>query len=385
MTFITDPIYILAMLAFVLFISDWLNKKPFFKTFGIALMVIIITAILANMGLMPTTSNPTYDSIFEYLAPLALFLLLLDVNLIQLKKVGFPILFAFILGSFGTVLGVLVATFIIKDSSHFEGIYNALSGMFAGTYTGGSINFNAVALHYKVVDKGVIYTNAVAVDNVVTTLWFFLTIAIPVTLQRVAPRLQNKKKMTSRPIMTTAPTDEIETISIKSISILIAISCFSLFIADKIALFFKEQGVVIPAILVLTTIALILAQFKVISKVKGNMLLGSWAVYVFLAVVGAYCDFAALGQSGYLSLLLLIFVTVIVLIHGLFIFGINLLLKYDWEIIAIASQANVGGGTTALALAKNFKRDELILPSIIIGSIGNALGTYIGFSVAAYF
>ncbi|WP_394748821.1 DUF819 family protein [Spongiimicrobium salis] len=385
MEFINHPIYLIAILAFVLLISDWLTKKAFFKTFGIALMVIILTAILANIGLVPTTSNPVYNGIFDYLAPIALFLLLLDVNLRQLKKVGFPILFAFVLGSLGTVLGVLVASFIIKDSVHFQGIYNALAGMFAGTYTGGSINFNAVALHYEVVDKGVIYTNAVAVDNVITTLWFFLTIAIPVSLQKLAPRFKKNKNTASKdPLDIGSQTDEIETLTLKSISILVGISCFALFISDQIAVFFETQGIVIPAILILTTIALILAQFKTISQVKGNMLLGSWAVYVFLAVVGAYCDFAALGQSGYLSVLLLCFVTVIVLIHGLFIFGINFFLKYDWEIIAIASQANVGGGTTALALAKNFKRNELILPAIIIGSIGNALGTYIGFSIAAY-
>jgi uncharacterized membrane protein len=49
---------------------------------------------------------------------------------------------------------------------------------------------------------------------------------------------------------------------------------------------------------------------------------------------------------------------------------------------AIASQANIGGGTTAMALAKNFGRNELILPAILIGSLGNALGTYLGFMVA---
>ncbi len=86
MEFTTNAIYIIAVLAFILFISEWLVKKPFFKKFGIALMVIIITAILANIGLVPTTTNPVYDNIFKYVAPGALFLLLLDVNLGQLKK-----------------------------------------------------------------------------------------------------------------------------------------------------------------------------------------------------------------------------------------------------------------------------------------------------------
>jgi uncharacterized membrane protein len=112
------------------------------------------------------------------------------------------------------------------------------------------------------------------------------------------------------------------------------------------------------------------------------MFLGSWGIYLFLAVVGAYCDFQALGEAGKLSVLLLVFVTITVLGHGIILLLGTYLLRYDWEMAAIASQANIGGGTTAMALAKNFGRNELILPAILIGSLGNALGTYVGFMVA---
>jgi len=57
------------------------------------------------------------------------------------------------------------------------------------------------------------------------------------------------------------------------------------------------------------------------------------------------------------------------------------LLYRDWQMIAIVSQANVGGGTSAIALAETFDRKELILPAILVGSLGNALGTYLGFFV----
>jgi uncharacterized membrane protein len=49
--------------------------------------------------------------------------------------------------------------------------------------------------------------------------------------------------------------------------------------------------------------------------------------------------------------------------------------------IAIVSQANVGGGASAIALAETFERKELILPAILVGTLGNALGTYLGFFV----
>ncbi len=378
------PLYLLFVLSAVLFLSDWICRKPFFKTFGIALMVIVLGAVLANTGVLPTRSNPTYDAIFTYIAPASLFLLLLDVNLVQLKKTGFPILILFLLGTLGTVVGVLIATLVISDGPLFEGMYQALAGMLAGTYTGGSINFNAVALHYRVMDQGLVYTSAVAVDNVLTTLWFFVTIAAPVVLGKMLP--VRKKLSDTKDLAGPHPKveDEAANLSIRSLSLWIGLSGLALLLTDWITELLLQAGWEVPSMIVLTTLAILLAQIPLLHRQKGNMFLGSWGIYLFLAVVGAYCDFQALGAAGKLSLLLLGFVIITVLSHGVLLFLGTYLLRYDWEMAAIASQANIGGGTTAMALAKNFGRNELILPAILIGSLGNALGTYIGFLVAGF-
>jgi uncharacterized membrane protein len=54
----------------------------------------------------------------------------------------------------------------------------------------------------------------------------------------------------------------------------------------------------------------------------------------------------------------------------------------DLDMAAVASQANVGGGTSALALARSLGRSDLVLPAVLIGSLGNAVGNFIGFWVA---
>ncbi len=371
----------------MLFLSEWVSQKPRFRAFGIALLVLVLGAVFSNVGLLPSQANPTYDFIFEYVAPASLFLMLLDVNLTQLKKTGLPILILFLLGSLGTVLGVFTATLVIKDGPLFEGLYTALAGMLAGTYTGGSINFNAVALHYRVMDQGLVYTSAVAADNVVTTLWFFVTIAVPVFLGRWFPLKKLKPQNANTGDSPEAGQIEIveddsARLNIQSLSLWIGLSALGLLLTAVLTDFFKTQGWNIPGMIVITTLALLLAQIPVLHRQKGNMFLGSWGVYLFLAVVGAFCDFNALGEAGALALLLLGFIGITMLGHGLVVFLGCYLLKYDWDMAAIASQANVGGGTTAMALAKNFGRNELILPSILIGSLGNALGTYLGFMVA---
>jgi uncharacterized membrane protein len=377
-----EPLYILAVLSLVLLVSEWLSKKAVFNKFGIALLVIILTALVANIGIIPTVANPVYDGIFEYVAPIALFLLLLDVNLGQLKRVGIPILLVFLMGALGTLLGVVTAIYFIKDQPAFGGAYNALAGMFTGTYIGGSINFNAVALHYNVVGKSVLYTNAVAVDNVITTVWFFITVALPVGLQRLLPRQVPEVSDPNIGTEEARPSDEQAVLNLKTLSVWIGLGSFCLYLSNVLSDFFAGMGVGVPSILILTSLALLVAQIPAITKLKGNMLLGSWAIYLFLAVVGAFCDIGALSNSGSVALLLFLFVLITLVVHGFVIFGINIFTKYDWQLIAIASQANIGGGTTAMALAKNFNRNELILPAIVIGSLGNALGTYVGFLVA---
>ena len=138
----------------------------------------------------------------------------------------------------------------------------------------------------------------------------------------------------------------------------------------------------IPPILWLTTIALILAQIPLVNRLKGHKLLGLLGVYLFLAVIGAYCDVPALMKDGKLAVILMVFVTILVTIHGLITFGIGALLKIDWDIVSIASQANVGGSTSAMALSRSLNRGDLTLPGILVGALGNATGTYWGILIA---
>jgi uncharacterized membrane protein len=75
-------------------------------------------------------------------------------------------------------------------------------------------------------------------------------------------------------------------------------------------------------------------------------------------------------------------ILLLVLIHALILFGIGAIFKQDWDVLGIASQASIGGATSALALAKSLNRPDLQLPAVLVGTLGNALGTYLGILVA---
>lgn len=378
---IQNPVYILAILSFLIFSSEWLCKHTKLKHLSSSLLVILLGAICANFGLIPSASNasPVYDSIFQYVAPASIFFLLLGVSLRELKKAGMPMLIAFSLGALGTMVGVTVALQLIDYQAVFGERYAAIAGMMTGTYTGGSANFNAIALEYGMVKEGAVFTGIVVADNIMTTIWMLVTLSLPVVMKRI----RNNPEVKSNPVSEVDTHSDEEKISPMDLGILIFMALATMFISDQLATWTSAQGFGIPSILILTTAALILAQTKFIKRISGAKLLGMYSVYLFLVVVGAFCEVTALAAVGINAIDILIFTGAIVLIHGIVLIGCGLIFKLDWSIVAIASQANIGGASTALALAKSFKRTDLVLPAILAGALGTGVGTYLGFLVVA--
>lgn len=382
MPFIQEPVYIITVLLILIAASEWLAKKSFFKHIGSVLIVIIAAAILANIGVIPSSYNapPLYDVIFQYAAPIGIFFLLLEVKLKDLKFAGFPMLLMFFIGAAATMIAVIVGYKIVSPQNHFSPAY-AVAGMYTGTYTGGSANLNAVALNYGVNKDGVLYAAVNAVDNILTTIWMILTILLPSVFQKFSPR---ERKIP--PQMANLSDEEIrermtqstKAIGLTDIAILLALGFATLFVSTKIAA--SLPG--LPSIIVLTTIALILAQIPFVQKLQGSRILGYLLVMLFLAVIGAFCDIKALLSSGDAAGILLIWVTIIVFLHGIIIFAVGGLLKQDWDIISIASNANVGGATSAPVCAVSLGRPDLQLPGLLVGTVGNAVGTYLGILVA---
>ena len=280
----------------------------------------------------------------------------------------------FVIGSLATTLGILISWFVLSPESVLGEDGKVIAGMLTGTYTGGSVNFNAVALEYDFQENGVLYAGTIAVDNVVTTLWIIATLAFPVVLRRF---WKDKTNLKSNTDTENEAHPEDESIDLISLMWLLFLGVAAFYISDLISEVLPQ----IPSILTLSTIGIVLAQTKFIANLKGSHNLGLYLVFIFLAVIGAYCELSAVAELKEVGITLLLFAGLAVLLHGLIVILLGGLLYRDWEMIAIVSQANVGGGTTAIALAESFNRKELVLPAILAGTLGTALGSYLGFLV----
>lgn len=271
------------------------------------------------------------------------------------------------------MIGVLVSWFVVQPAGEIGPLANALAGMFTGTYIGGSINFNAVALHYQVNSQPDQYAASTVVDNLIGTPWIIICLILPKYLQSLFPR----KKL----IPNSGKLEKIkksESISIPSFAAILGMAFLAMAFSKWMISLFPQ----VPEIIVLTTLALILAQIPIVKKLQGAHTIGFFIILIFLATIGTLCDLNTLSGLGGLAGTLILFVSLLMLIHGLFIFGVGALLKIDWDVIAVASQANVGGNTTAIAAAESLDRPDLLIPGVLVGSLGNALGTYAGFFIA---
>lgn len=374
---VADPFTVLAILLLAVAASAWLGRLPYFRNLGGALLAILLGAALANFGIIPTPDEMPglYDPIFSQVTLAAIFLILLEVNLRAIKRAGAPMLIAFALGALGTMLGVLAASALMPDARAMLGEHFAGAGaMLTGTYIGGSANFNMLAIEYGVTKNTGLFTAMVVVDNVMSAAWILATIAIP-------PLLAKSRRFPSKGFAAEAtdpPPPPLE--GILALAVPIAAAAAALILSREIA---GALGGVVPVILILTTLALLAAQLRAVTRLSLSRPLGLFGLYLFLACVGASADLSALITWGALGAVLFGFIGIIFAVHSLILFGAGAILKLDPDLLAIASSANIGGATSAVALAEVRGREDLLLPGLLAGTLGTASGTYAGFAIGS--
>ena len=75
---------------------------------------------------------------------------------------------------------------------------------------------------------------------------------------------------------------------------------------------------------------------------------------------------------------LFVFAAVILLVHLVVLLTAGALLRLDLAELVIASNANMGGPTTAAAMAVARRWQTLVLPAVLCGTLGYAIATFIG-------
>ena len=368
---IEAPLALLTVIVGVTALAFWLaGRFGWASKLGASLLVIVFGAILANLDLVPV-SSPVYGMIGGPVTSVAIVWLLFAVDIRDLRVAGPRMLGAFLIASAATALGAFVAFLLLGVYFPEDGW--RLAGVMTGTYSGGSLNF--VSVGRAVGLSGSLFAAATAADNVVTGLWVGATLLLPVWLRRFYPPLPEIESEGDDRPASSDPMQATVGFSVLNLLVLAGLALALVLAAEWTAALTPS----VPSVIWLTTYALLAAQLPVVRALEGSLQLGTLALHLFFAIIGIGSRFDQILAVG---IQVFYFALVVVAVHGLVLFVVARWVRLDAETTSIASQAAVGGPSTAIALAVSRKRPELVLPGAMVGLLGYALGTYAGIAVA---
>lgn len=365
-------------------------------------LCLVFAMILANLRIIPTDA-PAYDFIWSYLVPLAIPFLLFQADFRKIWRESGRMFGIYMLASLGTAAGGVFAYLLLKNRIGVADAKSALA-MFVGTYVGGSVNLVAMA-DATGAGKNLVSASIVA-DNLLMVLYFFVLAALPASgwilknyrhpiidrrarIESSEEEMAEVKKHHQTHKSRAAEYWKARPVSLADLATGFAAACMIVAVSKLLAGFFEGaiagdsfaisllRGLLGNQYLLITTITTALATFfpGFFGNISGAQEIGTFLIHIFFAVIGAPASIALIIRD---APLLLLFAAIIVLMNLVFSLVFGKLFRYSIEEITVASNANIGGPTTAAAFAIAKGWHTLIFPAILVGTLGYVIGNYYG-------
>ena len=378
-----------AILAGIATLAIWLEQKTRIgsKITG-CVMALIGAMILSNTGIIPLDAA-AYDFVWDYIIPLSIPMLLFNADIRKIGRESGRLLIIYLISGIGTIAGGIVAYNLLKGAFADLGL---VLPMMIGTYTGGSVNLAAMSDVYNV--GGELVSSSVVADNLLMALYFFALIAAAGSkffLKRYRHPLIDELAAGENGEGSEGASTywKARQVSLKDIATCIALSLVIVAVSVKIAGVLSEaiptsgflltlvNGLLGNQYLIITTLTMLVASLfpKQVGNIAGAQEIGTYLIHIFFAVIGVPASIYMIVTK---APILLLFCAMIVFVNMLFSFIFGKLFRFSLEEIIIASNANIGGPTTAaaMAIAKGWR--ALIVPAILVGTLGYVLGNYYG-------
>ncbi len=377
-----------AILAAIATLAVYLEQKTRIgsKVTG-CVMALIFAMVLSNTGIIPLDAA-AYDFVWSYIIPLAIPMLLFNADVKRIGRESGRLLIIYLISGIGTVVGGIVAYNLLKGAIADLGL---VLPMMIGTYTGGSVNLVAMSDAYNV--GGELVSSSVVADNLLMALYFFALIAAAGSkffLKHYRhPLIDDLNKNSDGSAEGAATFWTPKEVSLKDIAMCIALSLVIVAVSVKVSSVFAAliptsnfvlsliNGLLGNQYLIITTLTMLVATLfpRQVGNIAGAQEIGTYLIHIFFAVIGVPASIYMIVTK---APLLLLFCAIIVFVNMLFSFVFGKVLKFSLEEIIISSNANIGGPTTAAAMAIAKGWNALIVPAILVGTLGYVLGNYYG-------
>ena len=278
----------------------------------------------------------------------------------------------------------IVAVIIASISGYFIFRNNVpeiakVTGMMAGIYTGGTMNFNALGAALNV-DRSVMAI-VLAFQMVITTPYIFFLLGGGYKIFR---KLLPYKDITHKGRM---DEDEVETNDVENyrgmfekknfIGMMKGLGLSVIFLAIGAGLALLITGTLneLVVILTITTLSIIASFFKSVRELPKTFELGMFFILIFSVIVASMFDINSVnGGSLYIGGFVFWIIGISVAIHLI----LCRIAKVSGDLFCVCQVGLLCSPPFVPPIAGAMKNKKVLISGIVVGLVGYAIGTYLG-------
>ena len=309
-------------------------------------------------------------------------LLLFSANLAEAKKLSKTVLKSF--------LSLVVSAVVVSTIAFYVYAKNipdgaVLSGMAIGVYTGGTPNLNAIANIFGL--DGSLIISANLSDMVIGALFYvFLLVLAKPLLSKFLRSRQDDIYITETSNMENFEDLKIQDFQWSKPLVNRVLLAFGMVVLGAVfglllwVLLGAEDGkmidLLVPTLMITVTVLGIAGSFiKRIRETAHMNVIGQYLILVFSFALASSIDFTKMQDAFGQTLLLYGSITLgVFILHTI----IAKFIDVDVDCTMITLTAGLYGPAFVPAITKQINNDDLTAPGLITGSIGYAIGTFLG-------
>jgi uncharacterized membrane protein len=387
---------LLALVSGILSLEKRSFARKLFHYLPGAFWCYFIPMLLATLGVLPDHS-PVYDFLTTYVLSACLVLLLLNINLPAIVKLGPTALTAMAVGAVGIAVGAVGAYAVFArrlPPETWKGV-----GALSASWIGGSANMLAVKEGLHAPDN--VFAPMVIVDTVITYSWMGLLVAlapwqdawdrwVKADLSKLDDVIRRLSQMSSSPAVAgggsmdsppEAVGNDVLNPSPWHAAWLIGLAMAIGVLCLKIGALMPRTESLSPtgwAFLWVTIVGVGLSLTPAAKLERyGASRWGYFCLYLLLAAIGSKARLQYILQAPLLILMAYLWV----FIHAAILLIYGYACRVPMFFLVTSSQANIGG-TASTPIVAGVYRPALAPLGLLLAIAGNVIGTWAGMAIA---